>query len=64
MCAVARKLVPMLLHIMQTGETFDTERWCAAHGVALPAPKATRKRRKGMDGREQAKCEESAQQAA
>jgi transposase len=31
-CAIARKLVPMLLHIMQTGEPFDAEKWHAAHG--------------------------------
>jgi transposase len=34
-CAIARKLVPMLLHIMQTGEAFDAAQWRAAHG--LPA---------------------------
>jgi transposase len=33
MCAIARKLVPMLLHLMQTGETFDEARWRAAHGL-------------------------------
>ncbi|HYD51116.1 MAG TPA: transposase, partial [Gemmatimonadaceae bacterium] len=27
MCAVARKLVPMLLHLMQTGEAFDAAVW-------------------------------------
>ena len=26
-CAVARKLVPMLLKVMHTGEPFDLERW-------------------------------------
>jgi transposase len=26
-CAIARKLVPMLLHIMQTAESFDAARW-------------------------------------
>jgi transposase len=26
-CAIARKLVPMLLHIMQTAERFDATRW-------------------------------------
>jgi hypothetical protein len=26
-CAIARKLVPMLLHIMQTAEPFDGTRW-------------------------------------
>jgi transposase len=30
-CAVARKLVPMLLEIMQTAEPFDLARWEAAH---------------------------------
>lgn len=29
MCAIARKLVPMLLHVLQTGEPFDPERWRA-----------------------------------
>jgi transposase len=28
-CTVARKLVPMLLRIMQTGESFDLHRWQA-----------------------------------
>jgi transposase len=32
-CAIARKLVPMLLHIMQTAEPFDLERWRTAHEV-------------------------------
>lgn len=32
MCAIARKLVPMLLHIVQTAEPFDEGRWRAAHG--------------------------------
>ncbi|HLV24711.1 MAG TPA: transposase [Gemmatimonadales bacterium] len=31
-CAIARKLVPLLLHIMQTGEPFDEAHWRAAHG--------------------------------
>jgi len=32
-CAVARKLVPMLLRVMQTAEPFDVERWRAnRHG--------------------------------
>jgi hypothetical protein len=26
-CALARRMVPMLLHIMQTGEVFDRKRW-------------------------------------
>jgi len=30
-CAVARKMVPMLLHIMQTTEPFDAARWARAH---------------------------------
>jgi transposase len=49
MCAIARKLVPMLLHIMQTGEPFDLARWCAAHGVPMPEPRAPRKRRKEQE---------------
>jgi hypothetical protein len=35
MCAIARKLVPMLLHVMQTGEAFDEARWRREHGLAL-----------------------------
>ena len=27
LCAMARRLVPMLLHVMQTGEAFDYARW-------------------------------------
>jgi hypothetical protein len=53
--------VPVLLHIMQTGEAFDTGRWCAAHSVALPAPKATPQRRKRQHDSEH---DESAQQVA
>jgi hypothetical protein len=34
MCAIARKLVPLLLHIMQTGDAFDEMRWRAAHDRA------------------------------
>lgn len=34
MCAIARKLVPMLLHVVQTAEPFDEARWKAAHGGA------------------------------
>ena len=34
MCAIARKLVPLLLHIMQTGEAFDEMRWRAVHDRA------------------------------
>jgi len=33
MCAVARKMVPMLLHIMQTAEAFDEEKWKAGRAV-------------------------------
>ncbi|HEU4589245.1 MAG TPA: transposase [Gemmatimonadales bacterium] len=36
MCANARKLVPMLLQIAQTGQPFDLARWCAAHDVPMP----------------------------
>ena len=28
-CTLARKLVPMLLRVMQSGEPFDRERWLA-----------------------------------
>lgn len=40
MCAVARKLVPMLLHVMQTGEAFDLARWQGRRHLrlALSAP--------------------------
>lgn len=31
MCAVARKLVPMLLHLMQTGEDFRADVWLGRH---------------------------------
>jgi hypothetical protein len=42
MCAVARKLVPMLLHLMQTGETFRAEVWFGRHGVPGDAAAAGR----------------------
>ncbi len=42
MCAIARKLVPMLLHIMQTGEAFDEARWRAAHGLPPADPRLGR----------------------
>lgn len=29
-CALARRIVPLLLHVMQTGETFDHRRWLRA----------------------------------
>jgi len=29
-CAIARKLVPLLMTVMQSGEPFDRERWLAA----------------------------------
>jgi hypothetical protein len=32
MCAIARKLVPMLLHIVQSAEPFDEARWRETHG--------------------------------
>ena len=35
MCAIARKLVPMLLHVMQTGEAFDEALWRRRHGLQL-----------------------------
>jgi transposase len=34
MCAIARKLVPMLLHIMQSGDVFDEMKWRAVHDRA------------------------------
>ena len=37
MCAIARKLVPMLLHVMQTGEAFDEAHWRRTHGLRLEA---------------------------
>lgn len=36
-CAMARKLVPMLLHIVQTGESFDEKRWRVEHGLDVTA---------------------------
>lgn len=30
-CAVARRLVPVLLHLMRSGQAFDAARWRAAH---------------------------------
>jgi len=33
-CAIARKLVPLMLHVAKTGEPFDLERWKAAHRTA------------------------------
>ena len=36
-CAVARKLVPLVLHVAQTQQPFDRERWLARrHEVRLP----------------------------
>src|SRR5690606_6206259 len=37
MCAVARKMVPMLLHLMQTGEAFSAEVWLARYGEKTSA---------------------------
>lgn len=68
-CAIARKLVPMLLHVMQTGEAFDTPRWCAAHGVPLPPPtvdagtKSRRRRAKVKAAAEQAQEAHEPQEA-
>ncbi len=33
-CAVARKLVPVILRLLQTGEPFDADRWRRDHGLA------------------------------
>lgn len=35
MCAIARRLVPMLLHVMQSGEPFDRAKWRAGRAGAL-----------------------------
>ncbi|HYD54770.1 MAG TPA: IS110 family transposase [Gemmatimonadaceae bacterium] len=37
MCAIARKLVPMLLHLMQTGEAFRPDVWIGRHNGSRPA---------------------------
>jgi hypothetical protein len=37
-CAVARKLVPMLLAVMQSGEPFDPVRWQRARHVMWDSP--------------------------
>ncbi|MGH7654315.1 MAG: IS110 family transposase [Gemmatimonadaceae bacterium] len=37
-CALARRLVPMLLHVMQTGEAFDQRRWEGARVDPLLLP--------------------------
>jgi hypothetical protein len=36
-CAVARKLVPVVLRILKTGAAFDGERWRRDHGVPSAA---------------------------
>ena len=36
-CAVARKLVPLLLTVLQTGQPFDRQRWDANRRQLLPA---------------------------
>jgi hypothetical protein len=36
-CAVARKLVPMLLAVMQSGEPFDEARWLRSRRIGLPS---------------------------
>jgi hypothetical protein len=41
----------MLLHIMQRGEAFDVDPWCATHDVTPPLP------RRGGDGEEGRKRE-------
>jgi transposase len=37
-CAIARKLVPMLLAVAQSGEPFDRERWLADRRRPEPPP--------------------------
>lgn len=46
-CAVARKLVPVVLRLLKTGEAFDAERWQRAHGLE---PKDARVRRRAGRG--------------
>jgi hypothetical protein len=36
-CAVARKLVPVVLRILKTGDAFDWDRWRRDHGLASAA---------------------------
>jgi hypothetical protein len=43
-CAVARKLVPVVLHILKTGVAFDEARWLASHGLPPRPPTAPRGR--------------------
>ena len=41
-CAIARKLAPLILAILKSGEAFDADRWYRTHpGIERPAPKAT-----------------------
>ncbi len=46
LCAVARRLVPMLLHVMQSGEAFDVATWRAGRSASPPPalPPATLQR--------------------
>ncbi len=38
MCAIARRLVPLLLHVLRTGEPFDVTRWRRGRTVLPPPP--------------------------
>jgi transposase len=60
MCAIARKLVPMLYSVMQSGRPFDVVRWCAAHGVPVPPPTPTPNERRQRRRREQAALAQAA----
>jgi hypothetical protein len=43
-CAVARKLVPVVLRILKTGAAFDEARWLAARGLPPRPPKVPKVR--------------------
>ena len=41
-CAIARKLAPLILAILKSGEAFDADRWYRSHPeIERPAPSAT-----------------------
>jgi hypothetical protein len=41
LCAIARKLVPMLYSALQSGRPLDAARWCTALGMPVPPPMPT-----------------------
>jgi hypothetical protein len=49
-CMIARKFVPTLLYVMQTGDAFDTVRWCAAHVVTVRAQDGVQDAPRGTEG--------------